>query len=366
MNWFYALGGQQQGPVDDGQLDALAAAGTITPDTLVWREGLANWQPLRQARPGTGGVPPLAPPPVMAATGAAQPLGADEIQCVECGNRFAKDNAMQYGTVWVCAACKPRFVQKLREGAATGGALTTQTGVYVDPEVLVSEALSRGPTVDIGSCVGRAWELMKANFWLLVGATFVNGLCQGAASGIPVLGYCSGPVLQGPLLGGLYLLYLKLAHGEEGAFGDAFSGFSNFLQLMLASVVGTVLIYIWFVPGATCLVIGIGSENETLMFVGGGLLLMGTPCALYLGVSWIFSYLLMMDRKYDFWTAFNVSRKVVAKCWWGMFLLLIVLGLLQIVGFLALCLGIFVTMTLLYGGIIYAYEDIFHGRNSTS
>ncbi|HEU0008219.1 MAG TPA: DUF4339 domain-containing protein, partial [Verrucomicrobiae bacterium] len=77
MNWFYALGGQQQGPVDDGQLDALAAAGTITPDTLVWREGLANWQPLRQARPASGAAPPVAAPPVAAPAGAAQPLGAD-------------------------------------------------------------------------------------------------------------------------------------------------------------------------------------------------------------------------------------------------------------------------------------------------
>ena len=48
MNWFYAIGGQQHGPVDDGQLDALIAASTVNPETLVWREGLANWQPLRQ------------------------------------------------------------------------------------------------------------------------------------------------------------------------------------------------------------------------------------------------------------------------------------------------------------------------------
>ena len=362
MNWFYALGGQQHGPVDDGQLDALAAAGTITPDTLVWREGLANWQPLRQARPASGAAPPVAAPPVTAPAGAAQPLGADEIQCVECGNRFPKDSAMQYGAAWVCAGCKPRFIQKLREGAATGGALTTQTGVYVDPETLVSQALSSGPAVEIGSCIGRAWELMKSNFWLLVGATLVNGLCQGAASSIPILGYCTGPVLQGPLLGGLYLLYLKLAHGGEGMFGDAFSGFSNFVQLMLASVVGTLLIYVWFVPGGICLFIGIGNNNETMQIVGVALAVLGLPFALYLAVAWIFSYLLIMDRKYDFWTAFKVSRRVVHRCWWGMFGLLIVLGLIQILGFLALCLGIFVTMTLLYGGIVYAYNDIFHGR----
>jgi hypothetical protein len=366
MNWFYAIGGQQQGPVDDGQLDALAAAGTITPETLVWREGLANWQPLRQARPASGGAPPVVAPPVAAPAGAAQPLGADEIQCVECGNRFPKDSAMQYGAAWICAGCKPRFVQKLREGAATGGALTAQTGVYVDPETLVSQAIARGPDVEIGACIGRAWELMKNNFWLLVGASFVNVICQWAAGSIPLLGYCTGPVLQGPLLGGLYLLFLKMSLGQEGTFGDAFSGFSNFLQLMLASVVSTLLIVIWFVPGGVCLIIGIGNDNTTLQVVGGGLILLGVPFAFYLSVSWIFSYLLMMDRKYDFWTAFNVSRKVVNKCWWAMFGLLIVLWLIQIVGLLALCLGFFVTMSVMYGAIAYAYDDIFHGKTASA
>src|SRR5438093_4738853 len=96
MNWFYALGGQQQGPVDDAQLEALTAAGTINPDTLVWREGMANWQPLRQARPVPAATPAMAAPPVMAPAGVAQPLGADEASCTECGNRFTKDNLIQY------------------------------------------------------------------------------------------------------------------------------------------------------------------------------------------------------------------------------------------------------------------------------
>jgi hypothetical protein len=59
MNWYYESGGQQQGPVADSELDRLLAEGKITLDTLVWREGLAGWTPLRTARPA-------APPPVAA------------------------------------------------------------------------------------------------------------------------------------------------------------------------------------------------------------------------------------------------------------------------------------------------------------
>jgi len=364
MNWHYAVGGQQQGPIDDAQLDALIQAGQITQETLVWREGMANWQPLRQARPSSAAS---TAPPIYAASGSGtipQPTAPDQVVCAECGQIFTKDNAIQYGATWVCAGCKPVFLQKLREGAAPGGAMQSATGAYVDPETLLARVTAREYSVDIGSCLARAWELTKANFWLLVGATLVVHLCQGAAGAIPILGYCAGPVLQGPLMGGLYLLYLKLARKEDGQFGDAFSGFSNFVQLMLASVVATVIMYAWFLPAVVCFFFSAQSHNESLMVVSGILALAALPGAAYFGIAWLFTFLLIVDKKYEFWTAMNVSRKIINKCWWSMLGLMIVVALVQIVGFLALCLGMLVTITLLYGVVVYAYEDIIRGEST--
>ena len=51
MNWYYALNGQQVGPVGEYDLQTLAQSGTINGTTLVWREGLADWQPLAAAMP---------------------------------------------------------------------------------------------------------------------------------------------------------------------------------------------------------------------------------------------------------------------------------------------------------------------------
>src|SRR6478736_889309 len=59
MNWFYEAAGQQQGPVPEHELDRLIAEGKVTPNTLVWSEGMADWQPLRIARPGETTPPPL-------------------------------------------------------------------------------------------------------------------------------------------------------------------------------------------------------------------------------------------------------------------------------------------------------------------
>jgi hypothetical protein len=51
MQWYYVEAGQQAGPVEDALLDELVRTGRVQPDTLVWREGMASWEPYRQARP---------------------------------------------------------------------------------------------------------------------------------------------------------------------------------------------------------------------------------------------------------------------------------------------------------------------------
>ena len=57
MNWYYVENGQQKGPVTQDQLDELARQGTIKADTLTWTDGMANWLPYSQARPGSGAAP---------------------------------------------------------------------------------------------------------------------------------------------------------------------------------------------------------------------------------------------------------------------------------------------------------------------
>jgi hypothetical protein len=107
MDWFYALDGQQHGPVSDSTLDGLARSGTINQDTLVWHSALADWQPLRTAR---GAVPPPVPPVLG---------GAPSGVCVECGRTLPQSEMLFLNQSWVCAGCKPVFLQRLREGATT-------------------------------------------------------------------------------------------------------------------------------------------------------------------------------------------------------------------------------------------------------
>jgi len=61
-NWFISVNGEQKGPYPTDQLRQLVSDGFVPRDAYVWREGMAQWQPLSQVRIADDG--PAAPSPV--------------------------------------------------------------------------------------------------------------------------------------------------------------------------------------------------------------------------------------------------------------------------------------------------------------
>ncbi len=115
MQWYYAEAGRQVGPIQEDALEALVRSGTVRPDTLVWQQGMANWQPY-------GTVRPAAPPPQPDAVIAAAATPATRF-CSECGRPFPQAELIPFGNSFVCATCKATFAHKLREGVSTAGAV---------------------------------------------------------------------------------------------------------------------------------------------------------------------------------------------------------------------------------------------------
>lgn len=79
--WHYLNNGNTFGPVDDAEARNLFASGAITPETLVWRQGMDTWQP---ARACPFFVPPGAspPPPPAAATMATARPEDHSLDCI--------------------------------------------------------------------------------------------------------------------------------------------------------------------------------------------------------------------------------------------------------------------------------------------
>ncbi|WP_159055929.1 DUF4339 domain-containing protein, partial [Thermobifida fusca] len=62
--WYLAVNGQQQGPFPTAALHSHVANGTLTPDTLVWKNGMAQWTPARQVPELAPFFTPQGPPPL--------------------------------------------------------------------------------------------------------------------------------------------------------------------------------------------------------------------------------------------------------------------------------------------------------------
>jgi hypothetical protein len=61
MEWYYANERGEQVPIRGDELSTLVQRGAIGPDTLVWREGMVDWQPCRLARPELFASLPMPP-----------------------------------------------------------------------------------------------------------------------------------------------------------------------------------------------------------------------------------------------------------------------------------------------------------------
>ena len=128
MNWYYVDEGRQAGPVEEAQFQALIQSGKITPQTLVWKEGMAQWQPCRDVMPSshpgseslTAPVSPPGPTDSAPETAPSVTPHGSMVQCAECGRTFPREDTIQYESRQICAECKPVFLQRLTEGGAVG------------------------------------------------------------------------------------------------------------------------------------------------------------------------------------------------------------------------------------------------------
>ncbi len=114
MAWYYAKGDERVGPLSDEAFQQLVHQGSITVETLVWREGMQNWAPYGSVAGQTpaGSVP-------QPHDFSASPMTV----CSSCGRTFPSEEVIEYQGSYICAECKPVFFQQLKEGGLVGGAM---------------------------------------------------------------------------------------------------------------------------------------------------------------------------------------------------------------------------------------------------
>jgi uncharacterized membrane protein len=139
-------------------------------------------------------------------------------------------------------------------------------------------------------------------------------------------------------------------------------------QLILGYLIPALITAVTVIPGAILMVIPIATmaknnaaDAAMIALAVVGFFVMLIPAA-YLGVCWMFTVPLVADRRLDFWTAMQTSRRQVSRHWWTVFGLGVMLGLIYLAGILACCVGVFIAAPLMFGTMMVAYETIFTPR----
>lgn len=237
---------------------------------------------------------------------------------------------------------------------------------------LMAELQGRPHTFSVGECFSRGWRLLMDNFWLLLLTAIGCFLLVVVACFIPF----GGLIVAGPLLGGANYIFLKRLRGEPADFGELFDGFKfSFMPLFLAYVFMILVTIPAIIPMVLALIIGAVGGTIEAEASGGfpfisvilsalgyliSVLLMNTLVTMF-GMA----IPLVMDRKMDATEAFKATWRVTKHCWGKFMLLFICVFLMNIVGLVALCLGMLVTIPLSMAMGMVAYEKLF-GRAAQS
>lgn len=308
--------GNEYGPVSADTLRQWVREGRANALTQVKAEGSANWQPLSS-------YPELAAPP-----------------------------AVQVGA--------PPTIGAIPSAAASAFSGVPYEGDY---------------ELDITGCLSRAWSVLSANFWLVVGGCAIYLLIIGGLAGmaqIPFIGLLFSLVsiiITGPLMGGVYLFLLRVLRGQPTEVGEVFAGFrDNLGQLILAHIMPALIAGAVALPGIILAVVPgvlMARSHEPnvglIILLAFGVLLALVPL-IYCTTCWAFTIPLVADRRLEFWPAMKASRAQVGRHWWMVFALVILVGLINFVGLILCCVGIFVTTPLCFLALACAYETLFASR----
>lgn len=281
--------------------------------------------------------------------------------------------------------------------------IQTATPETYAPSAVSGDWLERDYELDIGGCISRGWELLKGNFGIIfVGflvMIVVEMACGGILNGFMLVfgkGLLHAPIalrlgsnylftavfslVMGPLMGGLFLVYLKTIRRQATGVGEVFAGFQKaFVQLFLGALVVSLIVnacmlpfnFVWQMKAGPLLEQmqhmqndPTGMQNLLPQLVSAfthalPVLFVCLIPATFLTVCWQFTLPLIIDKQMNFGAAMKASWKMVNKHWWQMFGLTILAGLVSFAGIFGCCIGVLFTAPIGIAALMYAYETIF-------
>lgn len=273
-----------------------------------------------------------------------------------------------------------------------------------------ADALNADYELDLGGCMSSGWELTKKNFGTVFATVLILVAIKFALSSIinvalvtaltkiftsagatVALGFLiislNAPVI-GPLMGGIYFIYLKLLRGQVTNLGEIFSGFQKcWAALFLGSLVIELAAGLCMSPASYVIAertnpivhqfqalqaqTQSADPNQAIKLVWqlisayGSALPILLVCLIpvtYLTTSWQFTLPLIIDKKLSLGAAMKTSWQQVNRHWWHVFGLTMLAILIVLLGLLGCLVGILFTLPIGIAIFMYGYETIFSAK----
>ncbi len=217
-------------------------------------------------------------------------------------------------------------------------------------------------------CLREGWRLVKSNYWLFLGITFVGSLVAGM-----------GPmgILIGPMMCGIHLCFLRAERGLPIEFSMLFKGFDYFmpsfvatLLMIVPAIVMMIGTYALFFFGMIAGLVNFGPQQRgggppgeefgffmislmTIMFVS--IMLFSTV----IQAIFFFVFPLIVDRELSGWEAVSLSFRAFLANFFGVLALIILIMVLSILSLLACYVGVFFFVPISMAMTMAAYRQVF-------
>ncbi|AAM71975.1 MAG TPA: hypothetical protein DEB17_02670 [Chlorobaculum sp.] len=178
----------------------------------------------------------------------------------------------------------------------------------------------------------KGWEMFKGNIGEFIGFTLICFAASIVSSKMAAFGSLLFSAIAAPLYAGYTIAAFRIMTGQELQFSDFFKGFNYFLPLFLAGLASGILVAV-------------------------GLVLLILP-GIYLAIGYMLATFLIIDHGMEFWQAMETSRKIITKNWFAFFVFAVVLFLVNVLGALALGVGLLVSAPVTACATAIAYKEI--------
>jgi uncharacterized membrane protein len=231
--------------------------------------------------------------------------------------------------------------------------------------------------ISAGDCIGQGWSLVTRSLGLYIGVSFVGMLLITIVSCIPIVNL----FLIAPLMGGLIYIALRDIHNEPIEFGMLFKGFEKFVPLMVVGIIqgipGLIFTILRFTLDFASLFGKIGAPPsrrgdffQTMQSDFGGLAAGLSLLVILISLGFVvfsiiwaviffFAVPLVIDRNMGAIDAIKLSAQAAFNNVGGILLLLILGGLVNILGVIALCFGLLVSVPVTIVANTVAYRMVF-------